>query len=797
MQKHLLGLALLSLSLPAQHAPDDPFGHSRHGTAFDEGPRQAAYRMAGMSNQVHLPVAGLSAEAQAFFDQGVCQQHGFWYFESERSFRQVAKLHPDCAMAYLGMVWANIENPARAAGFLASAVERSAAVPRYEQLWIDAWATFHQLDAACRDELRSGDKERVAKAKAALVAKAKVAARDDKPVKEARQKQLIKDLGTLVHEFPDDVEAKAFLAVHIWYAHDWTSGIPIVSHTAVDSLLDQVFAKAPLHPAHHYRIHLWDQEKAERALPSAAKNGSTAPGIAHQWHMAGHIYAKLHRHPEAAWQQEASARVDHAFMLRDRVMPFEIHNYGHNQEWLAQSLSYDGRVEAALDIAKNLAELPRHPKKNRIGDGDSIAGYARQRLASLCDEHELWDVAVQLAQTGHLEASDGALAEVVRLSLLGRALFRLGRLDEAARIETEAAALLPKARAERARLLDTAEDEAIADKVDRKLSDAALDEARKRGTDVVRMVQDLQRELRGERLLAQGDAKGAVAEFTAIEGFPKFLLADAHVAAGDPGKAIELLEAEVKENPHQLPTLGRLLCAYVAADKPEQKPRMRELMNEIIDLVGVTEAELSATPLLRRVSIGVDVRGIAKPKNWSDPTNFGADFGPRPPLASLGPVRWSPAPAPALDLPSAAGGRFALAAQRGKPTLVVFYLGFGCLHCVQQLEALSPKAKDFAAAGIQVVAVGNETLAKTQDNVAALGDKPFGFPLLADPELGAFKAWRCFDDFEGMPLHGTFLVDGDGRVRWQDVGAEPFVEIDWLLAESRRLLALPAAAGSK
>jgi hypothetical protein len=48
-----------------------------------------------------------------------------------------------------------------------------------------------------------------------------------------------------------------------------------------------------------------------------------------------------------------------------------------------------------------------------------------------------------------------------------------------------------------------------------------------------------------------------------------------------------------------------------------------------------------------------------------------------------------------------------------------------------------------------------------------------------------------------MPLHGTFLVDGDGRVRWSDVSFEPFTAIDWLLGESRRLLQLPHAVGGK
>ena len=51
--------------------------------------------------------------------------------------------------------------------------------------------------------------------------------------------------------------------------------------------------------------------------------------------MPGHTYTDLKRYADAAYQQEGSARVDHACMARDRIMPFEIHNYAHNNQWLA------------------------------------------------------------------------------------------------------------------------------------------------------------------------------------------------------------------------------------------------------------------------------------------------------------------------------------------------------------------------------------------------------------------------------------------------------------------------------
>ena len=88
-------------------------GHSYHGEAFNEGARQKAYLMKG-TGRVRFPVTTANREAEDYFLQGVGQLHGFWYFEAERSFRQVAMLDPDCAMAYWGMALANIENRDRA-----------------------------------------------------------------------------------------------------------------------------------------------------------------------------------------------------------------------------------------------------------------------------------------------------------------------------------------------------------------------------------------------------------------------------------------------------------------------------------------------------------------------------------------------------------------------------------------------------------------------------------------------------------------------------------------------------------
>ena len=108
-------------------------GHSYHGEAFNEGPRQSAYLMKGMG-RVRFPVTTSVQEAQLFFTQGVAQLHGFWYFEAERSFRQAAMLDPDCAMAYWGMTVANRGNAERAKDFIAEAKKRRNKAGKREQL---------------------------------------------------------------------------------------------------------------------------------------------------------------------------------------------------------------------------------------------------------------------------------------------------------------------------------------------------------------------------------------------------------------------------------------------------------------------------------------------------------------------------------------------------------------------------------------------------------------------------------------------------------------------------------------
>ncbi len=164
----------------------------------------------------------------------------------------------------------------------------------------------------------------------------------------------------------------------------------------------------------------------------------------------------------------------------------------------------------------------------------------------------------------------------------------------------------------------------------------------------------------------------------------------------------------------------------------------------------------------------------------------------RPSVARLlGPLRWAPYQADEWVLEQSTGTIHSMKSQQGKPTIVLFYLGFGCLHCIEQLKAFAPKMEEFQKLGIDVLAISSENMASLRKGIDEF-DQPLPIPLLADPELRVFRRFRCYDDFEQTPLHGTFFVDSQRQVLWQDIGYEPFTDVDFLMMEVARQMKIHA-----
>lgn len=707
------------VSRPASEAnPAEPAaGHSPHGESFDEGPRRRASLLPGMG-RVAFPVAGTTLEAQAFLDQGVAQLHSFYDFEAERSFRQAAALDPGCPMAYWGMAMANSGNPKRARGFLKEARARAEARPpgRRERLYLDA------LGALLKDG--SGEAE--------------------------SRKAYFLALEALAQEFPADMDARAWMALTAWQnaAKDG-----IGSRQALDLALDSVLARAPGHPgAYHYQIHLWDHAKPERALAAAALYATSAPGIAHAWHMPGHTYTELRRYADAAYQQEGSARVDHAAMLRDRIMPWEIHNYAHNNQWLATSLAHVGRAREAVAVARNLVEQPRDPVKNAPTDGGSAARSGRLRWAEVLAKFELWDDLIAATQAGDLDWSDQPAERVERAYALGLAHAAKGdrpNLD----VQVEALRALTRPRPGSDKDKDKDKDPAAG------LAAAPL------------------AELEARQALLRGDIAAACELLGKATQIRPEALARAQLAARNFGLAEAAARAAVAKQPGQVAPLAAEVEVLAACGKVDEAKAAYRLLRP---LAARADADLPALARLRPVVAAWDDPEWARP---AEPTPIVG----RVALEPLGPLGWTPFAAESFTAVDTEGAAWSLADHRGRNVVVLFYLGGKCPHCMQQLQEFGKQAAAFRELGVDVVAVGTDDRERTRELKHNNQGVAFPMPLLADPDFALFKAYGAFDDFENIPLHGTFLVDRRGDVRYQKIGAEPFLDVEFLKGEARRV----------
>jgi peroxiredoxin len=586
----------------------------------------------------------------------------------------------------------------------------------------------------------------------------------------------------LLYDFPGEIEAKAQLVLSLWSGR--SNGLPISSYLAVDALIGEILAGEPMHPVHHYRIHLWDHEKSEKAIPSAALSGQSAPGIAHMWHMGGHIFSGLERYTDAVWQQEASSRVDHAYMMQDWILPDQIHNYAHNQEWMIRNLRHVGRAHDAVRLAQNLIAHPRHPKHN-TGQDHASSQQGKARLFETLEQFELWPQLAMNAQSPYLDPP-------------------ASRLD----------------RAEQARWLAIAayrqNDFATGDLWQTKISEELA--ACTRETDALRPIQETNPEFPVTAILPEngpnvGQQKDLESQKTKLDKWlhelkgtrafqqPDFASAFAELKQGEPDKVDPFLLARVQWLAGEKD--DALKKARDALGSRKNQVRALALAGELFWLAGLKDEAKTELEKLRTLSSDVDLdtpvfarlapiaQELGWPTDWRIKSPPPPDTGVRPPLESLGPLTWSPPVSPTWTALDDGRQSHASAEFDGKPKIIMFYLGSGCLHCAQQLTAFADRAGEFEAQGVGLLAIGTDDPENLSLAIKNYEPKVFPFALYSDAGFQTFKAFRCFDDFENQPLHGTFLIDAQGRLRWWDISHEPFMNVEFLLKESSRLLKLP------
>ena len=280
-------------------------------------------------------------EAQKFFDQGVNLMFGFNHAEAIRSFREAARLDPNCAMCWWGIAFAlgpNINLPmqedAVIPAWMALKNARTLApkTTQKEQDWIAALSTRYA-------ESKSADRA-------------------------ALNTAFAEAMGDLARKYPDDLDIQTFWAEAMMDAQPWdywqADGVtPKGAGGQIVSTLETVMAKAPDHPgALHLYIHAVEASTTpERAEPAADRLLKLMPGSGHIVHMPSHIYYRVGRYADAAAANEVAAKLDEDYVAACRAQGFyPAGYYGHNIHFLWSSAEMEGRYQTALDASRRLVK---------------------------------------------------------------------------------------------------------------------------------------------------------------------------------------------------------------------------------------------------------------------------------------------------------------------------------------------------------------------------------------------------------------------------------------------------------
>ncbi len=282
--------------------------------------------------------------------------------------------------------------------------------------------------------------------------------------------------------------------------------------------------------------------------------------------------------------------------------------------------------------------------------------------------------------------------------------------------------------------------------------------------------------------LLKGDIAAAFDHFGKATRMRPEALARAHLIARNFGFAETTARAAVEKLPGQVVPLAALVEVLHACGKD------KDALEAYAKLEPLARDADRDPPIFRRLAPIVaawKAEGrLPRPAEAATDETLAAT---RVALETLGPLPWSPTPSEAIALADTDGKPWTLADHKGRNVVVLFYLGGKCAHCMQQLQEFGKQAEAFRAIGTDLVAIGTDPLEAARELKANADGIKFPMPFLPDPTLATFRRFQAFDDFESVPLHAVYLIDGRGQVRFQKVTHDPFLDVDFLKGEAARV----------
>ncbi|MCK7526407.1 MAG: hypothetical protein MZV64_56820 [Ignavibacteriales bacterium] len=256
--------------------------------------------------------------AQKYFNQGIILAYGFNHEEAFRSFKEVARLDSNCAMAYWGMAYVlgpNINLP----------MDSGVVHTSYEAI---------QKAISLLDDETQREKDYVM----ALSKRYSNEKLEDRTPLDQAYSDAMRELAK---KYPEDLDAATMFAESIMDLHPWDywlkDGTPQPWTTELLSTLESVIEKNPdHHGANHLYIHAVEASKnPERGLASADRLRFLAPGAGHLVHMPAHIYIRVGKYHEGSLANMRAVKSDEEYINQCNQQGFyPLSYYPHNYHFL-------------------------------------------------------------------------------------------------------------------------------------------------------------------------------------------------------------------------------------------------------------------------------------------------------------------------------------------------------------------------------------------------------------------------------------------------------------------------------
>ncbi len=353
-------------------------GCSGNGTPAAQSERASAVLFEGMGAHTR-PVSCLGPMGQRYFDQGLTWMYGFNHDEAIRSFEEVTRLDPECAMGWWGVAIAcgpHINN-------MVMSPERSK----------QAWEATQRALA-----LSSGASQADRALIEALASRYAWPAPEDR---RALEEAYAKAMAGVYERFPSDQDVATLYAESMMDLAPWDlytlEGDPKPGTERIVEVIEGVLAVNPRHPgAAHLYIHAVEaSRRPERAVAAADVLRDLVPASGHLRHMPSHIDIRIGEWEKAAVANRKAVATDAAYRALSPDQGFYHLYMMHDGQFLSFVSMMRGRSEEAISSGKAAVEgLPKEMVKAYAG---VIDGYMTVHMDAL-KRFGKWDEILALKQ---------------------------------------------------------------------------------------------------------------------------------------------------------------------------------------------------------------------------------------------------------------------------------------------------------------------------------------------------------------------------------------------------------------